>query len=171
MGKYAALIAVGLTACGPIPDTPCGMVLDGYLDGWLTAEDLRVAETELMGALPSVSTDPRISDPKVSCEWLDGLRVIPWNSTHWVDQWGRDVWGLAYPNRNLLTQQHLPGGVIDVGKPTTGNNWRKTSLIHEILHILQGSIPAAPCAPNDDPHCGWDLPGGPNSVIESISIK
>jgi len=151
--------------CGPAPDTRCGQRLNKERPSWLTVEDIQIAEDALLTEIPNLA-DPRINNPDVACAWLDGLIVTAMPNPTFIDDWGRTVSGIAFPGVDLWLDKHISGGSIAVGNYGT---WQKSALIHEYLHIMQGTVGAPPCRRGDDPHCGWYLPKGPYEIIELVN--
>jgi hypothetical protein len=140
-------LVLTLMACGQAPDTRCGMTIDTYLSNWLKPQVLQTTETWFLDAFGAES-----------CQWFDGLRVVPVATETFTDPWGRTVYGIAYPGKDLLTNKHTPGDTVEVG---VGG-----PLAHELVHIVQGGVGAPPCIPEGGPHCGWYGPGGIESVLQ-----
>jgi hypothetical protein len=133
------------------------MALDPYLEvrsgvTWLPLESLQEAEDALLGEVHEVG-DNRITSPYESCRRLGGTRVVPFSSTHWTDEWGRDVSGLAICGTDLF-----PNQTVEVGAPTDGR-WRSTALEHELFHQLQHCNPTQPRVDGDEAHANWGRDG------------
>jgi hypothetical protein len=158
---------VVLTGCST-PDTVCGQFLDTSMSDWLTVEALQEAETAFVGGALLVIGDSRLSGVGSVCKWLQGARVVPMPSPTWVDSWGRTVAGLSYPAKDWSLTWHVPGGVVVIGRQSEGT-WRSSALVHEWVHLVQGSIPAPPCSQYDDAHCGWSRVGGEYALIDALS--
>ena len=159
------ILILSLASCSPA-DTVCGQYLDTSQSDWLTVEALQQAETEFISAALLVAGDTRLSTPLNACKWLEGVRVLPMPSPTWVDEYGRTVAGLAYPAKDWTLTQHAPGGFVVIG---SAPSWRSSALVHEFIHIIQGGIPASPCAKTDDSHCGWHRPGGEYALVDALS--
>ena len=165
-----ATLALSLTfvGCGAPPDTICGQRLDDSLSDWLTVADLQAAEDAFVSAALLVAGDERLSTPGEACKWLKGTLVVAMPAPTWVDEWGRRVAGLATPATDWSLSYHAPGGHVQVGRQADGR-WQSSALVHEWIHIVQGTVPAPPCAPWEGAHCGWGRPGGEYALIDALS--
>jgi len=148
-------------------DTVCGQTLDSSRSSWMSVADLQIAENAFVGAARLVAGDARLSSEGSACSWLAGTRVVLMPSRSWVDEFSRNVSGLAYPGKDWTLTSHAPGGVVLVGSSAS---WRSSALVHEWLHVVEGGIPASPCGVNDDPHCGWGRVGGEYALIDTLAL-
>lgn len=152
-GVILAVLVAGCAQSRPYsPDdwSGCGAVALGDLDtdapSWLDGATLRAAEGALLDALAAHSSVPR----KRACEQMPGLRVYTKAAPCWRDEWGRDVCGLA------LCQYRA----VVIGTPPHDAGWRRSTLAHELAHVVQGCEAFGDIDPGmDRMHADWQRTG------------
>lgn len=145
-----ALMCLLLTSCAALPpkvpgSNNCGMLIGGDFDthgpSGLTFE---VLADRLDAALDATTftTAPALMDMTENCEALVGYKVYSKKEWSWPDPYGRgfNVGGLTWCNTKTMV----------VGTPESGN-WRKSSLVHELIHGMQK------CAAEQPPDIGKDV--------------
>lgn len=111
--------------------TVCGLRLRDVAD----CAALQAAEDRALEAFR-----PHVAN---ACERFEGFAINRVNAPdgYWVDRWGRDVAGLTHC-----------GGMVEV--VNMDDDWRATSLAHELIHVLD-------CPARNGTHAGWEaMPDG-----------
>jgi hypothetical protein len=150
-GGVALAVVAALAGCSSRPYSPddwsgCGAVALGDFDtdtpSWLDGATLREAETALLTALGQRSALSTVR----ACEQMPGLRVYTKAAPCWRDSFGRDVCGLALCGPRFVL----------VGTPPHDAGWRRSTLAHELAHVVQGCEATMPVDPGMDAmHADW----------------
>lgn len=143
----------------------CGLVADGTTSdpnetSWVTEDVLNKATFRALNVAES-STDQGLQDRKRNCEKLQGVRIVTNPEyafkTAWYDF---KVAGITY----CFSLSRY----VVVGTPYS-HDWRKSSLIHELIHVMQGCSSPPPTDPGLLPmHSNWDR-DGINSGVEAAA--
>lgn len=154
MRSFVLTLAL-LTACAPGRPfdrddwSMCGAVAAGdehWNKTWLDGKQLREAETALLYSLARHSK----LDLGQGCAALAGLKVHTRATPCWTDQYGRSVCGLSW----------CQYGVVEVGTPPHWPHWSRSTLTHELVHVMQGCNTPGEVDPGmDDDHSNWERLG------------
>jgi hypothetical protein len=121
--------------------TKCGVTLMGdvWPDEW-TPEELQANEDRLIERFATHVTDKRF---KTACERLEATTLWVRPDPHWIDELGRDVWGLtSCAARRIQVGRSLVPVLSTMG--------------HEYAHIIQNCEAYPPVDKKEDPaHANW----------------
>lgn len=162
-------LALLLTGCGNAGVSnyvnDCGLVADGTTEdphalSWVDEDVLNKATFRALNVAEN-SSDLALQDRRRNCEMLEGVRIVIDPATKFHTPWyDFDVAGIAYC--------FSPSRFVVVSTPFY-HDWRESSLIHELLHVMQGCSSPPPTDPGLLPmHSNWDR-DGINSGIESAA--
>ncbi len=136
------LIVLFASCAEPLCETPCHMEYYGPMHGaaqW-SCDAFEGAEAKALRLFEGV-TDPRFEH---ACRLLGGVAVRNHPTSAWIGATGTEVAG----------QSFCVSRSIEVGAGAVA----RTSLMHEMAHLIQGCIPV-PDGHWTDYHDGWDRNG------------
>ena len=150
------LLLLCLTACAgtlPPPSGSCGVRAAGNIDSRFTSDGLtdEIVEDMVERALDGTTftTDFRLNDQTENCRNLQGYNVYtkPPGAFQLLTSKGAIEWVLGY----TTCWQKL----IVVSAPEN-KMWRRSALVHELIHAIQKCEAPRPVDPDGDPdHANW----------------
>ncbi len=166
--RTLALLLLCLTACAgtlPPPSGSCGVRAAGNIDDRLKDDGLKDSDVEDMvqRALDATTftTDFRLNDQTENCKALQGFNVYtkPPGAFRTITSDGKNTWVLGY----TICWQKL----IVVAAPEN-KLWRRSALIHELIHAIQKCEAPRPTDEGGDPdHANW----GRDNIFWSIDYE
>lgn len=154
-----------LSSCAAIPPgegfQSCDMVAAGDYDDRLAPSGLtrEVVNRGVRAALDAATftTDPRLSDTVENCRKMMGWRAYSKAKQDFLAPWD---------NKTMISGfSACTGKYMVVGTPTEGD-WRDSSLVHELFHVMQeceGTPPEDKGSPSPH-HQNWIRDGIFNAI-------